>query len=133
MDIESVYSKRENDDVWQKQTKVISTKVSVDNYNRFNILAEYLYKNGLIESHTPSALLRANIDYLLLKYHDELEDYCANSTMNSSILALQSSSLSPQEPEEQSEPDNAENFVGHLKMFKLYKKIYYVSILLIYP
>jgi hypothetical protein len=99
----------------KKQTKVISTKVSVDNYNRFNILTEYLYKNGLIESHTPSALLRANIDYLLTMYHNKLEEYSANST-TSSLLALQPSSslLLSQEPKEQSESDKEENYVGEL-------------------
>ena len=60
MDIEPVFPRGETDDVWQKQTKVISTKVSVDDHNRFNILTEYLYNNGLIDSHTPSALLCAD-------------------------------------------------------------------------
>jgi hypothetical protein len=49
------------------------------------ILAEYLHKNGLIESHTPSALLHANIDHLLLEYQDKLNEYCANSAINRSL------------------------------------------------
>jgi hypothetical protein len=61
MDIDPVYHRGETDDIRQKQTKVISINVSVDQHDRFNILAEYVYKKGLIESHTPSALLRANM------------------------------------------------------------------------
>ena len=117
MDIDLVYSKRKEDDLWQKQTKVISTKVSVDQHNRFNILAEYLYENGLTESSTPSALLRANIDDLLLKYHDKLEEYCTNSTVNRSLpipIPQPPSSLSSQEPKQQSESDKIENYVGEL-------------------
>ena len=117
MENEPVYPKGETDDVRQKQTKVISTKVSVDQHNRFNILAEYLYNNGLIESHTPSALLRASIDHLLFKHHDKLEEYCVNSTMSRSLpvpIPQPPSSLSSQEPKQQSEFDKVENYVGEL-------------------
>ena len=126
LDIESVYPKGETDDVWQKQTKVISTKVSVDQHSRFNILAEYLYNNGLIESYTPSALLRANIDHLLLKYHDKLEEYCTNSTMNSSLpISIDqpsSSSLLSQELEIQSESDEMKNYIGDLILAEIQSK-----------
>ena len=126
LDIDSVYPKGETDDVGQKQTKVISTKVSVDHHNRFNILAEYLYKNGLIESHTPSALLCANIDYLLLKYHDKLEEYCANSTMNRSlpipIPQSSFSSLLSQGPREQSEFAKPESHFSELVLEEIQSK-----------
>ena len=117
MDVESVYPKGESDDVWQKQTKIISTRVSVDQRIRFNILTEHLYNNGLIESHTPSALLRASIDHLLFKYHDKLEEYYVNSTMSRSLpvpIHQPPSSLSSQEPKQQSEFDKVENYVGEL-------------------
>jgi hypothetical protein len=50
------------------QNKVISTKVSVDLHNKFNLLAEYLF-----ESFTPSALLRYMKESMLDEYHDGLE------------------------------------------------------------
>jgi len=104
------------DDVRQRQTKVISTKVSIAQYNRFNILAEYLYKIGLIQGHTPSALLRASIEHLLLEYQDKLDEYCENSTMNSSLPTPTPPlpTLSSHEPREHLESDNEENFTGEL-------------------
>lgn len=109
-----------------KTTKVISTKVSVDRYNRFNILAEYLYKSGLTESHTPSALLRASIDHLLLKYYDKLEEYCANSTVSKglpiSLPLPPSSPLSSKEPKQQSESDKMDNYVSELILEQIHSK-----------
>ena len=59
----------------RRRNKVLSTKVSVDLHNRFNLLAEYLFESGLSESFTPSALLHDIIEYLLDEYHEGLEDY----------------------------------------------------------
>ena len=117
MEIEPVYPSRETEDGCQKQTKVISTKLSVYQHNRFNILAEYLYRSGLTEGHTPSTLLRASIDSLLLEYHDKLDEYCANSTMNSNLPIPMSQPLSlllSQEPKHQSESDKLETHVSDL-------------------
>jgi hypothetical protein len=59
----------------RRRNKVLSTKVSVDLHNRFNLLAEYLFESGLSESFTPSALLHDIIEYLLDEYHEGLENY----------------------------------------------------------
>ncbi len=79
-------------------------------------MAEYLYKIGLIQGHTPSALLRASIEHLLLEYQDKLDEYCENSTMNSSLPTPTPPlpTLSSHEPREQLESDNEENFTGEL-------------------
>ena len=59
----------------RRRNKVLSTKVSVDLHNRFNLLAEYLFERGLSETFTPSALLHDIIEHLLNKYHDGLAAY----------------------------------------------------------
>jgi hypothetical protein len=59
----------------RRRNKVISTKVSIDLHNRFNLLAEYLFESGLSESFTSSALLRDIVKHLLSEYHDGLAAY----------------------------------------------------------
>jgi hypothetical protein len=49
----------------RQQTKIISTKVSVDQYRKFKLLTEYLYQKRLADSHTPSAVIRHQIEDLL--------------------------------------------------------------------
>jgi hypothetical protein len=58
-----------------RRNKVLSTKVSVDLHDRFNLLAEYLFESGLSESFTPSALLHDIVEDILDKYHDGLAAY----------------------------------------------------------
>jgi hypothetical protein len=65
--------KSNNDRIVRRRNKVLSTKVPVDLHNRFNLLAEYLFDNGLSESFTTSALLRDIVEHLLTEYHDGLE------------------------------------------------------------
>lgn len=62
----------DNDRIICRQSKVISTKVSVDIPNRFSLLAEYLFDGRLSESFTASALLRNIIEGLLYEYRDGL-------------------------------------------------------------
>ena len=62
----------DNDRIVCRQSKVISTKVSVDLHNRFNLLAEYLFESRLSESFTASAVLRNIIEGLLYEYPDGL-------------------------------------------------------------
>jgi hypothetical protein len=62
------------DDKNQK-TKVLSTKLPVDQLESFNLLAECMYKNGLIEKPTPSSILRNIILDLLKNHHDDIENY----------------------------------------------------------
>ena len=65
----------DNDHIICRQSKVISTKVSVDTHNRFNLLAEYLFESRLSESFTSFALLRDITEQLLSGYHDGLVGY----------------------------------------------------------
>jgi hypothetical protein len=67
--------KDDNDRIVHRRNKVLSTKVSVELHNRFNLLAEYLFERGLSESFTPSALLRDIIEQLIGEYHEGLEAY----------------------------------------------------------
>jgi hypothetical protein len=54
--------------------KVISTKVSVDQYRKFKLLTEYLYQKELVYFHTPSAVLRNHVEDLLDYYCSEVDD-----------------------------------------------------------
>ena len=67
--------KRSNSHPVRRRNKVLSTKVSVDLHDRFNLLAEYLFERGLSESFTPSALLHDIVEDILDKYHDGLAAY----------------------------------------------------------
>ncbi len=58
-----------------QQTRVVSTKIPVDQYDSFNLLVEYLSKTGVIETSTPSALLRNSITQLLNTYRNDIENY----------------------------------------------------------
>ena len=59
-----------------QRTKVLSTKLPVDQLESSNLLAECMYKNGLIEKPTPSSILRNSILDLLKNHHDDIENYC---------------------------------------------------------
>ena len=67
----------------RRRNKVLSTKVSVDLHNRFNLLAEYLFESGLSESFTPSALLHDIIEDILGKYQEGLSAYENSQSLNS--------------------------------------------------
>jgi hypothetical protein len=58
-----------------QRTKVLSTKLPVDQYDSFNLLAEYLSITGVIETSTLSALLRNSITQLLNSYRNDIEKY----------------------------------------------------------
>ena len=58
-----------------QRTKVLSTKLAVDRLESFNLRAECMYKNGLIEKPTPSSILRNSILDLLNNHHDDIENY----------------------------------------------------------
>jgi hypothetical protein len=91
----------------EQQTKVISTKVSVDQHDRFNSLCKYLNKRkGVGESPTPSAILRHNIDYLLRRYENEMEgEYCndSNNLVDDNISRSPVTSPMPEDPNNHSE------------------------------
>ena len=58
-----------------QRTKVLSTKLPVDQLESFNLLADCMYKDGLIEKPTPSSILRNSILDLLNNHHDDIENY----------------------------------------------------------
>ena len=66
----------------RRRNKVISTKVSIDFHNKFDLLAEYPFERGLSESFTPSALLRDIMEHLLREYHDGLMVYDNVQSLN---------------------------------------------------
>ena len=80
-----------------RRNKVLSTKVSVDLHNRFNLLAEYLFERGLSETFTPSALLHDIIEHLLSEYNDGLAAYenvqSLNDTNNTNNPSTKSSGV----------------------------------------
>jgi hypothetical protein len=97
----------------KQHTRVISTKIAVDQYESFNLLAEYLFKIGVVENPTPSAFLRNYITQLVSSYHDDIENYRITkklsthdddllqpiimaNTQNKQNLSLESSNLSIQ-------------------------------------
>jgi hypothetical protein len=58
-----------------QRTKVLSTKLPVDQLESFNLLAECMYKNGLIEKPTASSIVRNSVLDLLNNHHDDIENY----------------------------------------------------------
>jgi hypothetical protein len=84
----------------RQQTKVISTKVSVDQYRKFKLLTEYLYQKGLAEDHTPSAVLRNHVEDLLRYYHSEVDDSIDKSKDLDNTTRPEPTVLSPSLAEE---------------------------------
>ena len=56
----------------KKLPKVLSTKLSTDDYNAFQILAKLEYQAGLIKEESTSELLRFTIRHLLNQLHNNL-------------------------------------------------------------
>ena len=54
----------------KKLTKVLSTKLSIEDYNSFLILTKLEYEAGLIKDQSPSELLRFTIRRLLNQLHN---------------------------------------------------------------
>jgi len=57
----------------QKLSKVLSTKLSIEDYNAFLILTKIEYKAGLIKEESPSELLRFTIRHILNQAHSQPE------------------------------------------------------------
>ena len=93
--------------------KVISTKVSVDQYRKFKLLTEYLYQKELAYFHTPSAVLRNQIEDLLRHYCSEV-DYSTDSSKDLNNTSRHDTSvLSPSLIEEGQE--NQEEVTQHIQ------------------
>jgi hypothetical protein len=95
----------------RQQTKVISTKVSVDQYRKFKLLTEYLYQKGLAHNHTPSAVLRNHIEDLLRHYCGEVDGSTDSSKDLSNTSGPDTALLSPSLVEGRQE--NQEEVIRH--------------------
>ena len=56
----------------KKLSKVLSTKLSIDDYNAFLTLTKLEYEAGLIKEESTSELLRFTIRYILNQLHNNL-------------------------------------------------------------
>jgi hypothetical protein len=56
----------------KKLSKVLSTKLSIDDYNAFLILTKLEYQAGLIKEESTSELLRFTIRHILNQLHNNL-------------------------------------------------------------
>jgi hypothetical protein len=57
----------------KKLSKVLSTKLSIEDYNAFQMLTKLEYKSGLIKEESPSELLRFTIRHILKQVHSQPE------------------------------------------------------------
>jgi transcription initiation factor TFIID subunit TAF12 len=57
----------------KKLSKVLSTKLSIEDYNSFRILTKLEYKAGLIKEESTSELLRFTIRHILKQAHNQPE------------------------------------------------------------
>ncbi|MGA9843166.1 MAG: hypothetical protein WBQ25_12690 [Nitrososphaeraceae archaeon] len=105
------YHAEDTFDKQRQQTKVISTKVSVDQYRRFKLLTEYLSQKGLAHNHTPSAVLRNHIEDLLRHYYSEVDGSTDGSKDLSNTSGPDTALLSPSPEEERQE--NQEEVIHH--------------------
>ena len=63
------YQKNNN----KKLSKVLSTKLSIEDYNAFQMLTKLEYKAGLIKEESTSELLRFTIRHILNQVHNQPE------------------------------------------------------------
>jgi hypothetical protein len=57
----------------KKLSKVLSTKLSIEDYNAFQMLTKLEYQAGLIKEESPSELLRFTIRHILEQVHSQPE------------------------------------------------------------
>jgi hypothetical protein len=57
----------------KKLSKVLSTKLSIEDYNAFQMLTKLEYKSGLIKEESTSELLRFTIRHILNQVHNQPE------------------------------------------------------------
>jgi hypothetical protein len=56
----------------KKLSKVLSTKLSIEDYNAFQMLTKLEYQAGLIKEESTSELLRFTIRHILNQLHNNL-------------------------------------------------------------
>ena len=69
--MDAVNQKQKNNN--KKLSKVLSTKLSIDDYNEFVILTKLEYQTGLIKEGGTSELLRFTIRHILNQVHNQPE------------------------------------------------------------
>jgi hypothetical protein len=57
----------------KKLSKVLSTKLSIEDYNSFQMLTKLEYESGLIKEQSTSELLRFTIRHILKQAHNQSE------------------------------------------------------------
>jgi hypothetical protein len=66
----------------KKLTKVLSTKLSIDNYNRFVIYSKTAHAQGIIDEPTPSRFLRYIASDLIEGLLDKIDSSSAGVAAN---------------------------------------------------
>jgi hypothetical protein len=69
MDVASYHHQKNN----KKLSKVLSTKLSIEDYNTFLTLTKLEYEAGLIKEESTSELLRFTIRHILKQIHNQSE------------------------------------------------------------
>jgi hypothetical protein len=67
------YQIKNNNNNNKKLSKVLSTKLSIEDYNAFVILTKLEYEAGLIKEESTSELLRFTIRHILKQVHNQPE------------------------------------------------------------
>jgi hypothetical protein len=67
------YQIKNNNNNNKKLSKVLSTKLSIEDYNAFVILTKLEYEAGLIKEESTSELLRFTIRHILNQVHNQPE------------------------------------------------------------
>ena len=118
----------------KKLSKVLSTKLSIEDYNAFQMLTKLEYKSGLIKEESPSELLRFTIRHILNQVHSQPEylilkqeqqqKQVQNNQQQQQQLHIQVILLSPPSTYYQRQVPNIsprKNFVGQkMTAWKLY-------------
>ena len=71
----------------QKLSNVLSTKLSIDDYNAFVTLTKIEYESGLIKEESTSELLRFTIRHLLNQVHNQPEFLYSNNNNKSQFIS----------------------------------------------
>ena len=69
--MDAVNQKNNNNN--KKLSKVLSTKLSIEDYNAFQMLTKLEYESGLIKEESTSELLRFTIRHILKQVHSQPE------------------------------------------------------------
>ena len=73
MDVNLNHQYQKNNNNNKKLSKVLSTKLSIEDYNSFVILTKLEYEAGLIKEECTSELLRFTIRHILNQVHNQPE------------------------------------------------------------